>query len=148
MANAMVAEDFRRVVRSTYPKVVEMSGGAGQMEKMMADGTAEMQRDGVTFDTVVISTPTWSHRSGPRWYAIIPQTVTMRTPKSRLIQDGYLLAVSDDAGASWQFIDGAGLNERNLKMILPDAPALIPLPAKQPTRRAPLLRTPAPPRNR
>lgn len=147
MANAMVAGDFRRVVRATYPKVVDLNGGPGRMEKTMADGTAQMHRDGVTFDTVIISAPVWSHLSGPRWYAILPETVTMRTPKSRLIQDSYLLAISDDSGASWQFIDGAGLTERTMKLVLPDAPS-IPLPAKQPTRQAPLIRTPAPPRNR
>ena len=138
VGRAMLAGDLRWVVRSTYAPVVELNGGAERMEKTMADGAAQMRKDGVTFDAVTVAAPTWSHLSGPRWYAIVPETVTLRTPKSRLVQESYLLAVSDDAGATWQFIDGAGLNERNLKVVLPDAPAALKLPAKKPTRQVPL----------
>jgi hypothetical protein len=146
VADAMIAGDFRKAVLATYPKVVEMNGGAARMEKLMVDGSAQMLSDGVRMELATIGAPTWSDLSGARWFAVLPETVTLRTPTSRLVQDSYVLGVSEDHGASWRFIDGAGLNERNLKVLLPDAPATLKLPAKRPTRQLPLLRTPAPPR--
>ena len=104
---------------------------------MKAD-VAKMRADGVTFETVTIKPPTWSHLSGPRWYAILPETLTMKTPRSRLIQESYFLALSDDAGATWQFLDGAGLDDKSVSRVLPDAPATLELPAKKPTRQVPL----------
>ena len=140
MASAMLRSDYQTITRSTYPRVVQLNGGADRMEQMMREGSAKMRADGVTFHDVSVRRATWSDLTGRRWYAIIPETVTMRTPKSLLVQESYLLGISDDRGATWSFIDGAGLNEQNLKAVLPDAPASLRLPPKQPTRQQPLPR--------
>jgi hypothetical protein len=65
-------------------------------------------------------------------------TVRVQVPEGILRSNGFLIAVSDDRGKTWTFIDGAGLhktsrNEREtLAQIVPGFPAQLSLPAWEP----------------
>src|SRR5688572_15384045 len=47
IASAMLRADYQRVTRSTFPRVVELNGGAARMTQIMRDGSAKMRADGV-----------------------------------------------------------------------------------------------------
>jgi hypothetical protein len=107
---------------------IKFVGGRERVVKELTTGKADMARDGWAFDHVDIDAPQEIVEGGARLFAIVPQRVTMRSPQGHVLQRGYLLAISSDAGQSWKFIDGAGLTVENVKKIVPGFPTTIELP--------------------
>ena len=64
-----------------------------------------------------------------RQYIFIPYQEAMNIQGQRYSQTAYFIGVSDDAGASWKFVDGIGFSEKNIRTIIPSY-AGGPLPAR------------------
>jgi hypothetical protein len=52
-------------------------------------------------------------------YIFIPYQEAMNIQGQRYSQTAYFIGVSDDAGASWKFVDGIGFSEKNIRTIIP-----------------------------
>jgi len=137
IAAALLHDDYATMIRLTHPGVVERAGGADKMKEAVVKGKQELARVGVSFKDVKIGTPGEPTVGGPKVFIIVPQTVTLATPKGQLVQDSFLLGSSKDNGATWQFVDGAGLNDQTAHQLFPNLPAAIHLPAKTPPRMQP-----------
>src|SRR5205823_13888599 len=68
---------------------------------------------------------------------IVPITVQVRVSNGTVRWKGFLIAVSEDRGKTWTFVDGAGLvgepgkEKEKLAQILPDFPSQLSLPAHE-----------------
>ena len=69
---------------------------------------------------------------GPHLFAVVPDTLKFTIPGGTLTQKSFLLAVSEDQGKTWTFIDGAGLVKIKVRDMLPNFPKDAKLPEKQP----------------
>lgn len=68
-------------------------------------------------------------------YAVFPYTLELTLPNGAPgSQPAYLICISSDRGATWTFLDGAGVgaDRAKLKRFLPDFPDTLPLPALDP----------------
>lgn len=131
---ALLRDDFRTVALYTYPKVVEMAGGPEQMVATLAKGKKAMAEAGISFADVKLGDPSTPTSYGGKTFSVVPQTVTMATPKGEMTNDSYLLGISDDAGKTWTFVDGSGINDQAIRQVLPPLPSTLKLPAKTPPR--------------
>jgi len=81
--------------------------------------------------------------AGDKQFAIVPMTVRVQVSDGTLRSKGFLVAVSEDRGKTWTFIDGAGLvrepgkEREKLAQILPDFPPQLSLPAPEPPQLEP-----------
>ena len=64
----------------------------------------------------------------------MPQTIQMKVTRGKLIQDGWLLAVSEDQGTTWHFVDATNLTDESLGQVFPDLVGKIKLAPKAPPR--------------
>jgi hypothetical protein len=135
---AYTSGNYSRLVDLTYPKLVEMIGGRDQMIEMLRSGTEEMKAHGSAILGVEVSDPKEVVAAGDKRFAIVPEIVRIRIETGTLRSHGFLIAISEDRGKTWTFIDGAGLHrtpgrERQaLEQIVPGFPSQLSLPPWEP----------------
>ena len=135
---ALSSRNYARVVDLTYPKLVEMIGGRDQMIEMLRSGTEEMKAHGSAILGAEVAEPREIVTAGDKQFAIVPEIVRIQVSSGTLRSNGFLIAVSEDRGKTWTFIDGAGLHKtpgkerETLAQILPGFPAQLSLPSWKP----------------
>jgi hypothetical protein len=134
---ALTSGNYAHLVDLTYPKVVEMIGGREKMIETVRRGTEDMKARGNAILGAEVSEPKQVVTSGDKQFAIVPMTTRVRVPEGTLRSNGFLIAVSEDRGKTWTFIDGAGFvrepgkEKEKLAQVLPDFPAQLSLPARE-----------------
>ena len=128
-ADALVHGDYDTVAIFTYPRIVELSGGRPGLVKLLSSGFADMKTKGISLASTVIGEPGPLVRSGAKLYSVVPAIVVIKAPGTKITQPSYLLAISSDSGATWTFIDGAGINPATISQVIPDLPSDLKLPA-------------------
>jgi hypothetical protein len=130
VAKSLLEDDYETLLKFTYPKIIELSGGPDALIELIKNGKAEMSQQGVTFDKVMIGEPSQTVKAGDEIHGIVPQTVYMKVPTGIIENESYLLAISRDDGNHWYFIDGANLTPQSISTLLPNYnPALV-VPSK------------------
>jgi len=125
---ALVTGTDDKIIDCMADAALAFVGGRKKVADELSTGKVNMAHDGWAFEHVDIDAPREVVSAGSQLFAIVPQKVTLKTPMGHLLQRGYLLGVSTDAGQTWKFVDGAGLTEKNTKQMFPDFPASIVLP--------------------
>jgi len=140
---ALTSGNYPRLVELTYPKVVEMIGGRDKMIETLRRGSGDMKAHGSAILGADVSEPKEIVTAGNKQFAIVPMTVRVQVPDGTLRSKGFLIAVSEDRGETWTFIDGAGLTREpgkereKLAQVLPDFPPQLSLPAREPPQLEP-----------
>lgn len=62
-----------------------------------------------------------------RTFAVVPTTMTLKTPQGKVSQDGFVLGVSEDNGKNWKFVSGS--TKEKLKILFPDVIDKLAIPA-------------------
>jgi hypothetical protein len=130
LAEAFTNQDFNTIVTYTYPRIIKMMGGKEKMISILKSGKLNMENEGVFFESVSVKKPSEIYQSGNELYCLIPQTIIMKIPKGKLETNGYLLAVSEDNGEKWFFIDTAQLDDNKLAYLFPNMNKKLKIPKK------------------
>lgn len=130
--DALIRGDFNRLVDLTYPKLVELIGGRARMVSLLETRRKEMTAQGNEFGSVSVHQPKETVSIGTRTFAIVPFTLKLSVPEGTLINETFLIGISEDKGVTWTLIDGTNLDERRLRILFPDAAGKITLPERQP----------------
>jgi hypothetical protein len=62
----------------------------------------------------------------------VPVTLKIKAQDGTYQTDGSLIAISSDGGASWTFVDAAGEDDKDLRVILPAVLDKLKIPAEKP----------------
>ena len=132
ICDAFTNKDYLKVLELTYPKVIEKAGGRDKMMTTMKEEIKGMEADGVALLATTPSPPAnFVHEAGSI-YAVIPIMVKMKTLDGTYQADGSLIGISSDAGANWTFIDAAGEDEKDLRVLLPNVFDKLKVPPDKP----------------
>jgi hypothetical protein len=136
--HAMVYRDYQTLAGYTYPKMAEKMGGIDKMIRNMSEGGAYASSKGLSIDNVEIGVPEPIIEVSGNLYSLVLETVYMTTSKGQTIMKKYLLAISEDQGNKWYFIDASLLaNEEYMKEFFPDLVGKIRIPETQEPVRIP-----------
>ncbi len=137
MSEAMRKGDFNTLIDYALPKVVHMVGkdkALAQMRQM----DAQMKKEGFFYDSATIGTPGQVSDINGKLYVLIPETVKIKAPGGMITKESHLMAISEDKGKRWYFVDTAGLvNEEVFKDTLPDVVGRIEIPTPKQTTFTP-----------
>ena len=132
MAESLMKEDYITLAKYTHPKVVEMMGGPENMAAIITNMLEEMKAKGFTFKAASVSLTPLKAKAGNQVHAIVTQTIVMGVPGGTVTSNSSLLAITDDNGEHWHFIDMAKLTDMDkIKAILPNYNPDLKIPAKQ-----------------
>jgi hypothetical protein len=105
VAKALLNSDFKTVIVHTYPKAVELAGGKEKLLQIMSNGINQMKAQGFAFEKVSIGSPGKFYKAGTEIHCLVPETLIMKTSKGRMSAKSNLLAISNDGGKNWSFLD-------------------------------------------
>jgi hypothetical protein len=130
-AKAMERGDYGTVLDRSYPKVIKMGGGRAEMLRQVEEAMGAMKKDGITITSVTVGNPGEPVRGQGQLFSIVPIVLKMDAPKAVVTSNGYLLAVSEDKGATWAYVDGSSLTPEFARKLFPKFPPSLKLPEKK-----------------
>jgi hypothetical protein len=134
MARAVLDKDVDKMVSYLPPKLVADAGGKEKM--MIARDTLNkyMKQFGAEIKRVTIGDPGKIISYKKQLQATLPQTTRLKFMASTITLESTLIAISEDKGAHWYFVDTSIYRGDKLSKLLPDlSPELVIPPMKQPT---------------
>jgi len=133
MARAVLAKDVDKIVYYMPPKLVEDAGGKEKM--MIARDTVNkyMKQFGAEIKKVTIGNPGKIISYKKQLQTTVPQTTEASFMSSTVILQSTLIAISEDGGRRWYFVDTNIYRENKLRSSLPDlSPELVIPPMTMP----------------
>jgi hypothetical protein len=132
---AFLSEDYADYAAYLHTRMFEMLGGAEGLARLLGMATAHMQADGQSVTDIRIGEPGPPRAIGGWLVALVPQTtiVTQRSRRQsgRLEIRAFLVAISEDVGRTWQFIDAAWLQDPEFSAQYPELDSLeLPAPTE------------------
>ena len=120
MANAYEKGNYDLLLNYTYPPIITAAGGREVLRSMVAQLMQEMAAQGYILDSVRIGIPGKIYAAGTEWHSIIPQFVYMTTPEGKLFSESALLAITQNKGARWYYLDTKQLTPQLKAALFPD----------------------------
>jgi hypothetical protein len=119
-ANATFNSDHKLVIDLTYPKLVALSGGRDSMQKLIVERIEALKKQGVMRFEGSVGSPGPFITAGKQIHCLLPETIMLYVFNGRFVTRSYLLAISDDKGKSWAFMDVGKMPAEVLHKLLPD----------------------------
>ncbi len=130
MNNAIIKEDFAKVVDLTHPKVVKQAGGREKMISALESGIKGLRSKGYEIRSVKVDDPSDPVAVGSDLFIVVPFLLEMKVPGGKGRQKSFVIGVSTDQGRSWVFIAG-DQDIKQIKMWLPSFPDQLKLPESE-----------------
>jgi len=135
LADATVKQDFTKVIDLTYPTLVKELGGREKAIEQSAAIMNQIKTQGFVITAFTVGEPGDFSKEGDNTFVVVPTAMEMTAPVGKIESKSYLLGISSDAGKTWRFLDGAGMQSKELRdKLLPPLPAKLKLPEKEPPR--------------
>jgi hypothetical protein len=132
ITDAFTSKDYTKVLELTYAKVIENAGGRDKMLATMKSEIKEMETEGMNILSTTPGAPTQFVHDAGSIYALVPIVLKIKAQNGTYQTDGSLIGVSSDAGADWTFIDAAGEDDKDLRLIAPAVLEKLKVPAQKP----------------
>lgn len=128
MRQALIDGDYKTFIKYNYPKVIELMGG----EKNLIQILEKSNTSGYKLIAVSLGDVSDVVSSGSQLQAVISQIVVVRVDDGnkhgRLLTKSSLVAISDDKGKNWTFVDTSGKNLDIIKSIIPSLSSKLVIP--------------------
>jgi len=131
MAATFIAKDYDAFAKFSHPAVVKMMKGEKAMVEKLKKDFGELESEGITFLELKYSAPSKMIAVDNELQCTIPQQIVMLMPKGKLTATTTLIAISEDKGENWYFVDTAGNNLTNMKALIPSLSPDLPVPMPQ-----------------
>ncbi|HEX8115900.1 MAG TPA: hypothetical protein VF521_01385, partial [Pyrinomonadaceae bacterium] len=133
LGQAFIAGDYKKVAERTYPRLVEMAGGAKALADFLTREMQKAEADGFKVLSYEVGDPEPAARLGDALYAVVPTTMRAQTPIGVATQPSFMIGVSRDGGENWTFVGGTGsTSAEQLRVLLPEAWGKLKLPEVKP----------------
>ena len=131
-AEALLRKDFNTVADFTYHKVVKLMGGRDETVSAIGQEMTKAERKGITLVSVTVGEPKEVKKFGKQLFSIVPTTLNMKVRDGTMVAQSFMIAVSEDGGKNWTFVDGAiAVDKTTLRELFPYAANKLQLPPKK-----------------
>ncbi|MCS7004389.1 MAG: hypothetical protein NZM38_03585 [Cytophagales bacterium] len=112
-------QDFKSFLNYTYPKVIELSGGREKLIRQMKKEIQDYQKSNIIYKKVVFREPSHIVKAGEELHCLVPREsfFEMDGENHRLVSK--MLAISQDSGKHWFFLEIDRQDKTLIKKILP-----------------------------
>jgi hypothetical protein len=126
IADAMATKDFAKIIDLTYPPVLQVMGGKEKALEIIK-ASLESADAKIKLKTTKVGDAIELIDTGSTAYIVLPETMELDTPDGPGRSEGCLLAISDDRGKTWTYVDGAP-GEQAIRKLLPGLPDTLKIP--------------------
>ena len=130
MIHSLLAKDYDKLSEYTYPVIVEWMGGKKEMIKQITSEMDRIEKQGIVFLELSIGEPKDLYTAGNEIHCLVPQKVVLESKDGKIINSSHLLAVSDDSGEHWYFVDTSQITSENVRHLFPKFNPELKIPVK------------------
>lgn len=133
MAKAVIEKDPNKLVQYLPPRLVAEAGGKEKLMAARDTVNKYMKQFGGEIRKVTIGNPGRVVEFKNQLQATVPQTTQLKIMAAIVTFESTLIAISEDKGKHWYFVDNAIYGGEKIKKTLPDlSPELVIPPIKKP----------------
>lgn len=119
MGKAFVAKDYETMIDYMYKPAVEKLGGRDSLLSVMKLSLKQMANQGMVLNAITFGLPTDIKSCNNSLQSIISQQITLTTPMGKVQSTASLLAISENGGDNWFYIDVTQKDIDQLVMLVP-----------------------------
>ena len=131
ITRATEKNDFGTLAKKAYPKLQEQMGGVVQMTQTLKEKSKRLFSMGIDLKEIQLGEPDSLFTAGQELHCLVGQTIIFETPPGKLKQESWLLAISNQGGKDWYFIDVSNLNDKKIKELFPNFNAALKIPVEK-----------------
>lgn len=120
MKKFFLTADYENFANYTYPGIIEMMGGKSEMVKITEETINQMKSGGFSFTDLNFKEPSGFLKKADELQCALTQIIVMQTPSGKIETETTLIAISDDNGQNWTFIDTSGKGKESMLMYFPN----------------------------
>lgn len=137
MVRALQKKDFPTFSKYMHPKVLEMAGGTSKLIRQMDTMNVMAKQFGAEIKKINIGYPGTIVTYKKQLQTVIPEITELTSAFGDVAMETSLIAISDDEGKTWKFIDTSMTNVKELKKAMPDLSPNLVIPAMKPPKFTP-----------
>lgn len=119
MGRKFIAKDYAGFLQYTHPVVVKNMGNREKMIEETTKSFKQLESENITFLAVKFGAPSKIVIVGNEMQCIIPQMIEMKVPGGKLTAHTSLIAISNNKGKNWYFLDISNNSFESMKALLP-----------------------------
>src|SRR3569833_324014 len=131
MGQAFLREDYDVFAGYLYPAIINSMGGKKQMAATLGNTVSNLKANGMSFSDINVDNTSKIVKMHNELQCTLQQHTTIKTPNSKVVTTSTLVAVSEDGGKHWFFIDTSNKNEKDIRKALPNLSPNIVIPPQQ-----------------
>lgn len=127
---AFARKDFSTVADYTYEPLVKIMGGKESAIASLEIQIKDLEDKGMKIVSISVADPEPVTAIENLQFSIVPTKIRLKLEDTTMQGDGFMIAVSNDGGKVWKFVDGAGATDKELmKELFGEAATKLRLPA-------------------
>lgn len=119
-ANATFKNDYKTVIELTHPALIELTGGPEMMQKLISDKVEALRKRGVLKFDGSVGSPGKFYKAGEEIHCLLPESIVLKVANGHYTGRSYLLAITQDKGKTWRFLDVGNMPADVLQKLLPN----------------------------
>jgi hypothetical protein len=131
ITRATEKNDFNTQAKKAYPALQAQMGGAEKMAQSLKEKSKKLFSMGIDLKEIQLGEPDSLYKAGKEWHCMLSQSIIFDTPPGKLKQESWFLAITNNNGIDWYFIDVSNLNEKKIKELFPDFNPALKIPAEK-----------------
>jgi hypothetical protein len=137
MASAFMNGNYQVFTNYTCPLVVKSMGGEAKMADVLKKTASNMKMHGMIVSKITFDEPSTIIKSGNEFQSTLAQRTEIKLARGRIVTTSTLIAISNDNGKDWTFIDTSNKDMATLRKALPNlSPSIVIAPTQAPVRYA------------
>jgi hypothetical protein len=131
MAQAFLNGNYQTFAKYTYPPLVKAMGGESRMAATLTQTISDMQTKGMAFNAITFDSPAKIVKSNNELQCTLQQHTTIKLANGKAVATSTLIAISEDGGKNWLFVDTNNKDAATMRKVLPDLSKEIVIPPQQ-----------------
>lgn len=130
-ADAVLNKDYEAAVLFMYPPIIKSMGGYKKALEKVKAAISDLEAKGGTVDKITVGQPSTIVQEELEYVAIVPTKMEMSFNGKKVWASSYLVAITQDRGKHWYFLDGAAFPEKTLAQIYPKLVFAVEIPKRR-----------------
>jgi hypothetical protein len=119
MGQKFLAKDYAAFLEYSHPATLKVMRGIKPATAKVTQEMAELEEDGIRILSINFGVPSKIIQVGDELQSTVPQIMVMHIPGGTMTSTTTMLAISQDKGKKWYFIDMSNYDLRDMKALIP-----------------------------
>ena len=134
MGNALAQKNSKKFIGYMHPVMIELAGGEEQLRIISDSALKVFEQFGGRVSKISFGNPGEVVNHKKMLQSVIPQTLTLTSFVGDVELSTSLIAISEDEGKNWRFIDTNLFSLKEIKSAMPEISSTLVIPKSAPPK--------------